>query len=289
MRNLVFIAIFFIFVACTANSVSDTNEFKNYTITKVCDLPEEVIETSGILFLDGVLWTFNDSGNDPILYGIDTSAGEVVKSFEIAIAENIDWEAITEDHQNIYIADVGNNGNSRDTYEIYVLSKDSLTKQSTKKIHPSKVIRFEYSETGLEDINLNAVDVDCEAILSKEDSLVLLTKDWFYYSVAAFTFSKTTSHSTGELQGSFELGFAATAAVRMDENHLAILGYKDYRSYLVILDSDPTLRHAKEVARFELYDLEGFQTEGLCYADGKFYISSESLSMPQALFRMEFH
>jgi hypothetical protein len=81
MRNLVFIAIFFIFVACTANSVSDTNEFKNYTITKVCDLPEEVIETSGILFLDGVLWTFNDSGNDPILYGIDTSAGEVVNVF----------------------------------------------------------------------------------------------------------------------------------------------------------------------------------------------------------------
>ena len=36
-------------------------------------LPDEVDETSGLIFWNELMWTINDSGGDPILYALDTA------------------------------------------------------------------------------------------------------------------------------------------------------------------------------------------------------------------------
>ncbi|MBD0318751.1 MAG: hypothetical protein ICV87_00350 [Gemmatimonadetes bacterium] len=82
-------------------------------------LPEDLREASGIAFsrtLDGVLWTHNDSGNQPRLVGIDASAHEVATL--PVNAPMRDWEDLAvgpcPEGSCLYMADIGDNGRGRD-------------------------------------------------------------------------------------------------------------------------------------------------------------------------------
>ena len=77
------------------------------------ELPAEVIETSGLLFLNGKLITHNDSGDDSNLYEIDTITGNITRTVSVSNATNIDWEDIAQDDTYIYIGDFGNNNGTR--------------------------------------------------------------------------------------------------------------------------------------------------------------------------------
>jgi len=72
----------------------------------------------------GVLWTRNDSGDEPRLYATD-SAGDDLGSLRVAGASNVDWEDIgsgpcgTSPGRCLFIADIGDNGRSRDQILVY--------------------------------------------------------------------------------------------------------------------------------------------------------------------------
>jgi hypothetical protein len=78
-------------------------------------LPEDIREASGVAFsrtLRGVLWTHNDSGNQPALFAIDGRAGEVA-TLEVPAAI-LDWEDMAlgpcPEGSCVYLADTGDNG-----------------------------------------------------------------------------------------------------------------------------------------------------------------------------------
>jgi hypothetical protein len=69
----------------------------------------------------GILWSFNDSG-DPVVYALDRS-GQVKGTVRIAGAEVKNWEAVTTarcaNGSCLYIADIGDNKETRPTITIY--------------------------------------------------------------------------------------------------------------------------------------------------------------------------
>lgn len=76
---------------------------------------EGVAEASGLVAsrtYDGVLWTHNDSGNAAELFAISTTA-QLVASYSIAAAENLDWEDIALEARDgadtILLGDIGDN------------------------------------------------------------------------------------------------------------------------------------------------------------------------------------
>ncbi len=89
-------------------------------------LPDEVSETSGLIYYDNALWTINDSGNAPILYKLSPETGEVLQRIQIANATNKDWEDLAQDEEHIYIGDFGNNMGKRSKLKILILEKNNI-------------------------------------------------------------------------------------------------------------------------------------------------------------------
>ena len=84
-------------------SVRQTGSFRDSRIT----------ESSGVVptsTAGGVFWTLNDSGNEPLIFAVDT-AGVTRATFRIAGATNLDWEALSlgpcGDRRCLYIGDTG--------------------------------------------------------------------------------------------------------------------------------------------------------------------------------------
>ena len=107
----------------TTNNGSCTYNVTIYNPPLKYLLPDEVDENSGLAYLNGKLWTINDSGGLPVLYALDTTNGQIVQRIAIANAVNIDWESLADDDQYIYIGDFGNNSGNRDDLSIYRVLK----------------------------------------------------------------------------------------------------------------------------------------------------------------------
>jgi len=88
-------------------------------------LPSYLSESSGVAASrrhPGVLWTHNDSGDEPVVYAID-STGAVLSRVRVAGAENADWEDIAlgpcPAGDCLYIADTGDNEETRREVVVY--------------------------------------------------------------------------------------------------------------------------------------------------------------------------
>lgn len=72
----------------------------------------------------GVLWTFNDSGNPPYLFAVDT-LGRDHATFQVTGARNTDWEAMSLAPCGwlscLYLADTGDNFERRPSVRLYRL------------------------------------------------------------------------------------------------------------------------------------------------------------------------
>lgn len=141
----------------------------------IADLPVSLNEVSGITLdkTSDLIWMVNDSGNKPILYGVDT-LGNIRKSFKIK-AKNRDWEDLTmDDKGHLYIGNFGNNDNDSKGLSILKIHADSLV-SNQKKIKP-EIIAFTYPEQKKFPPKKSKRHFDCEAFFYFKDSLYLFTK-----------------------------------------------------------------------------------------------------------------
>jgi hypothetical protein len=137
-------------------------------------LPDEVKETSGLVYLDGELYTHNDSGGMPEIYVLDTLGGPVKRSIFIRGAENNDWEALSYYNQRFYIGDFGNNAGSRKNLLVYRVpfhpGKDTLdVEQRIRFYFPDQT---DFSAQGKN----HAFDTEAMAVYN--DSIFLYSKSW---------------------------------------------------------------------------------------------------------------
>lgn len=101
-----------------------SNSCDSGKLTNLADLPMRISESSALEIIPDVplLWTIEDRGNGPVLYGLDTSAS-LEKVLTITNAKNHDWEDLTSDKQgNLYIGDFGNNHHNREKFSIYKIN-----------------------------------------------------------------------------------------------------------------------------------------------------------------------
>ena len=91
-------------------------------ITTDISLSKIIDETSGLEIIDGQFVTHNDSGGDPALYYLDEK-GKIVETRKIAGVKNTDWEDITKDEEFLYVANMGNNYDTRKNLSIIKIPK----------------------------------------------------------------------------------------------------------------------------------------------------------------------
>lgn len=196
-------------------------------------------ETSGLVVLNGEVWTQLDSGNPNALYRIDPSNGQVLRTVTVGNASNVDWEEITTDGQWLYIGDFGNNLGSRTDLRIYRVSLAELLDLATTELL-ADTIRFTYPlQTDFTPAD-RANDWDMEAMVAVGDSLFLFSKNWlsgtsYLYALAAepgdhFASRRDTLDAQGLITG---------AAYDADNASIVLVGYTNgtYRPFVWGLDA----------------------------------------------------
>ena len=214
---------------------------------------EPIGEMSGIVRnpLDGSFWVHNDSGDEPRLFALDTEGrvqipdsladdfhGEEEEAGKnswpglfIENAVNQDWEDVTSDGTNLYIADMGNNRNARRDLGIYVVPWISLN--DTQAATATRFIPVHYPEqTGFPPLERH---FDSESLFFADGSLYAITKHREPFPNQRMqpganlyrldSQSESESNALALIDHHAELTAATAAELSPDGNTLAVLSY----------------------------------------------------------------
>lgn len=137
-------------------------------------VPEELKEISGLEQWGDFTLAINDSGNEPLVYVLkDNSIHHTVR---IINARNVDWEdlAISTDGKFLFIADLGNNSQSRRNLTVYQVRTTELKDTVANFM---KAIKVSYPEQKAFPPNKDGMYFDCEAITCIGSDLYVFTKN----------------------------------------------------------------------------------------------------------------
>ncbi|MDA3911218.1 MAG: T9SS type A sorting domain-containing protein [Bacteroidales bacterium] len=243
----------------------------------LCDLEDEISETSGLLWVNDSLWTHNDSGNEAKLYCIDTMSGNIIGEKQIVNATNKDWEAICSDTDFIYIGDFGNNNGNRTDLKIYKLDKSQFS-QSNQLIADS--INFHYPNQSSFDWESHAHNFDCEAMIATGDSLYLFSKNWENEKTYLYSLPKASGSYAANLKDSLDVESLITdAAYHPETGEIILLAYSSNlsASYLHLLKNYPQNHFFDGIHMQINLSLVMYQTEGVSFLDNhKLLFSNEA-------------
>ena len=145
------------------------------------ELPPVLRESSGVAVSrrnDGVLWTHNDSGNDPVLFAVDIT-GRLLGAITLESTTVRDWEDVglgpcvhNDAEYCIYVADTGDNMRLRSAYTIYIVPEPAVSPGigvDTATLGSVRRIDFHYPDA--------PHDVESLAVAPKGD-VYLVSKGW---------------------------------------------------------------------------------------------------------------
>ena len=278
-KAIVAIALFMFLVSgCKAQNGMNGSYSPVFLLEMKAELPAEVSETSGLFFHNGRLWTHNDSGGKPVLYGIDTVTFSVVQRITLSNAKNKDWEDVCSDGATVFVGDFGNNKGSRDKLRIYTFPLSSIPAEGDASVCVD-TIQFTFADqTNFEKRKVH--DFDCEAMFATEQALYLLSKGWETGTTRLYRLPKTPGKHVAEVVNGFDSqGLVTGADYDPKSGMLAVVGYVKslLKPFLYLIydfdEAGAKLSHH----RFELPQWPGAQTEGICFFDeGKCFISAET-------------
>ena len=242
---------------------------------KIAVLSDSLRETSGLTFFKDQLYTINDGGNPNMIYEIDKNSGKILKKIQTNFP-NKDWEAITNDGENLYIGDFGNNAGSRRDLTIYSIDNQQEI----------NVIKFSYQNQKDFSVNYLNHDFDAEAMVFINNKIHLFTKEWSAKKVSHYIINPKLSENQSVTKSeSFNTGFVVTDAAYY-ENKLYVIGYtKKAKTYLMIFEqNDEGLFFSNPTKKYRLGSaLTVGQIEGIAVNADGIYISNEGFS--QFIFR----
>ena len=195
------------------------------TIVSEIELPSSVYETSGLEKVENNLITINDSGNQPLLYYLNQS-GELITERNFSQLQNNDWEDLTVDDKYIYIADIGNNFDTRKNLRIIKAPLDSAD-------NSFEIINFYYPEQ--EDFSFKQNSkYDAEGIISVKNKLLIFTKNRAKKITEIYNLPKKPGNYKAELIGQIDTESIVTGADYNKKLKLLVLtSTKDFNEYYI--------------------------------------------------------
>jgi hypothetical protein len=274
-----FLRWFFIscFVWQLQSCATQSRDSQGFTILSETELPSYLAETSGLYCDNGMFYTVNDSGNEPVIYQLAKEKSP--QALRLALS-NKDWEAITGTPTHFYVADIGNNAGKREDLAIHKIARDDVSVSSS--------IRIVYEEnTPIFNLPL-AHDFDAEALTVKDNALVMFSKSWSSGVVNVYQLNANDAEQT--LRPVTQIndlpGIVTGADYDVDSRKYYLVGYKTTfiglpKPFLVILDESYQQEH--------LVDLRGFgQVEGVCsHADSIWFTQEDNHLSPAKLVEIQ--
>jgi hypothetical protein len=252
------------------------------------DLPETMIETSGLIIWDDRIWTHNDD-TDINLYAFDTTDVQNYQAYPLTGTVNNDWEEISQDDNYVYMGDFGNNANgNRTDLKILRIEKNSLLGNSPliDTIHFSYSLQTDFSPAGP-----NNTDFDCEAFIVTTDSIYLFTKEWISQKTSIYSLPKEPGTYVAQFRDSYDVAGLVTGSTFLEDKDLIVLsGYSALlQPFLFLLyDFQPldffSGNKRKITVNLPFHQVEGIATEdGLSYFISNEYFSYSVITVPQKL------
>lgn len=181
-------------------------------------------ETSGLLFYNNKLFTFNDSGGQAELYEINSSNGSIVRTITINNATNVDWEDITQDATHIYIGDIGNNNGNRTDLKIYKISKSDF--DDADNIATAETISYSYANQTTFNSLPNNNNWDAEGLISFGDKLLIFTKNWVNNMVNVYSIPKISGSYSAQFVSTYNTnGLITGVDISFNEDVIYLTGY----------------------------------------------------------------
>ena len=242
--------------------------------TTIGTLPEDVLESSGLIYYNNKLITHNDSGNSPRLYEVDTLSSQIIRTITIDNATNIDWEDITQDDTYIYIGDFGNNTGNRQDLTVYRVAKSDYDVSNTIS---AERIDFSY-EDQTDFTEIQNSDWDAEAMVDFKAQLLIFTKQWQTNGTVAYSIPKIPGSYSAKNMGFYDVsGLVTGAAYNKFSNVLMLLGYSSQLQPFIVRISELPINFSFNGTEEKLGLGIGFsQVEGITYSDSNtYYVSSE--------------
>lgn len=208
MRNKHYVIFFLIVLFSCVEQVSIERQL----------LPLKINETSGLEYYGDNFLTHNDSGGKTILYEFNKD-GKIVSEYTINdCGVNNDWEDITADNENIYVANSGNNYGTRQNLAVLILDKEN-------DFECTGQMQFKYkNQVNFE--NRNRHPYDSEGIISVGDELILFSKDRENLMTELYSLPKIPGSYEIEPIHSYPVNSLITGADYNDELKLvALVGY----------------------------------------------------------------
>ncbi len=264
--------------AATINDGSCLYPVTAYTLGQIAELPDELIENSGLVHLPEGLYTQNDAGNPNEIYRIDPLDGSIQQTL-LVIGTNTDWEDMAQSETHIYLGDFGNNDGDRTDLRIYKIDKGELGNNvlNAQPINFSFADQIDFSE------NNNNHDYDCEAFFFHDDSLHLFTKNWSDNQTRHYAIPAEPGFHNVLPKFTFNVDGLITSADISEEGTIVLLGYTEVglNFMWLLYDYTDNFFFSGNKRRIELGSgLVNSQTEAITFKDNESgYISSEQFDL----------
>jgi hypothetical protein len=246
--------------------------FSSYSqkLTKDISLSKKIDETSGLEIVDGQFITHNDSGGDPKLYYLDKK-GKIVFERTLEGVKNNDWEDITKDDQFIYVANMGNNFDTRKNLSIVKTPIDPSSNEA-------ELIEFNYPEQVKFTTAYSQSEYDAEALITIEDYLIILTKNKLKKITEIYALPKIAGKYEAKKIGSLNTQSIITGGDYDPETKLlALTGTLIFNEYYILKIEDFDLESKKDY-KIDMYEIPvgKTQVEAIKIIDSNtFWITSE--------------
>ena len=239
-------------------------------LTKDISLSKKIDETSGLEIVDGQFITHNDSGGDPKLYYLDKK-GKIVFERTLEGVKNNDWEDITKDDQFIYVANMGNNFDTRKNLSIVKTPIDPSSNEV-------ELIEFNYPEQVKFTTAYNQSQYDAEALITIDDYLIILTKNKLKKITEIYALPKIAGKYEAKKIGRLNTQSIITGGdYDPDTKLLALTGTLIFNEYYILKIEDFDLESKKDY-KIDMYEIPigKTQVEAIKIIDSNtFWITSE--------------
>ena len=262
---------------------------QSYSIQTKTNLSDTISETSGLIFIKGRLFSHNDSGNEPIIYEIDTTNGSILNLFPISGAVNIDWEDLTCDDSFVYIGDFGNNNGTRKDLCIYKIGINRILKNDTN-LKPEK-INFSFRNQTSFSSQPYATNFDVEALASIGNQLIVFTKNWGNNRCDIYACPKTAgTYNLTKLDSFNSQGMITGAGYSNQDSLLALCGYTLEHPFICIIKRKSQVGFDwKSAYKIDLVSQKQIQMEGIAFDNGgSCFVSNEKFSSSAKLQKLNF-